>query len=205
VWLFTTNLKEDLDPAFIDRCRLNEMINAPMANSVFEILRTGINDKIQHGEILLDALIYDQASDTIMTDPPEVLSQSDGDKLLRAERPAGLPTLTWAARTWPSTAITAVSILYRIAELAAGLSGRNLRGLVDVTLFECFADDAPNLRDALEALESVVRREAVQGARIGLDDATAAVGIRPSGTTDDSDIEFVTGLPIEQNEYSDDE
>ncbi|KAF2831956.1 AAA-domain-containing protein [Ophiobolus disseminans] len=197
IWFFTTNLVEDLDPAFIDRCRFMEEVKTPAANCVFEMLRADINARIRRGRIAFKTLVYGHHCDTIMTDAPKDLPQC-------SEQPHEIPSLVWATRYWPSTATTAVTVLRQIATLAAGLSGRMLRGLLDVAIFQYLVDDKPDLRQVLDALELVVRKEITQRSRKALD-STMTDEILPSSITDDFDFEFVGNLPIETNQYSDDE
>jgi hypothetical protein len=134
VWIFTTNLVEDLDPAFLDRCRLKEVINAPVVDCVYEMLRAEINTKIRQGEIVIDTMMYDPRYGI------NSAGSSTNTALICTEHLTELPSLDWATRYWPPAASTAVSILQRIATLAAGLSGRNLRGLLDVALFTYWVD-----------------------------------------------------------------
>jgi hypothetical protein len=160
VWLFTTNLLDTLDPAFVDRCRLKKSINAPATSCVYEMLRTEINAKIRRGKIVIDSLVYDVAHDAVSVTTPE--GSSTNDIHPNTEGANEIPTIEWASINWPPTTTTAVVVLQRIATLAAGLSGRNLRGLLDVALFTYWINDPPNLRDALAALEVIVREETGQ-------------------------------------------
>jgi hypothetical protein len=159
VWIFTTNLVEYLDPAFLDRCRLKEVINAPVVDRVYEMLRAEINAKIRQGEIVIDTMIYGH--------PYEINSagSSTNTALIGTEHLTELPSLDWATRYWPPAASTAVLILQRIATLAADLSGRNLRGLLDAALFKYWVDAQPNLLDALTTLEIVARKETDQSGK----------------------------------------
>jgi hypothetical protein len=215
VWLFTTNLLEDLDPAFVDRCRLKEIINAPAASCAYDMLRTEINAKLRRGEILVDSMIYDLDHDAVSTTTPKDLPapRSDVPPHVHAESLGEIPTVEWARRYWPLTLNTAVVILQRIATLAAGLSGRNLRGLLDVALFTYWVDDddQPSLQAALAALEIIVRKETgragndedsdslAEGELVGQADG-GDVGELPVGGADCSRL----ALPIETNVYSSD-
>jgi hypothetical protein len=155
---------------------------------------------------MVKSLTYNEPCDSIMTDDEE--AQSSSDKSLSSGSPLVVPTLAWASKHWSPHSSTAVSVLRRIATLVVGLSARNLRGLPDVALFEAFAeDDVPELRNILDALETVIRREALQALGATHDEGSAMrSGLLSTTTSDDSDIDFVTDdLPIEQNQYSDDE
>jgi hypothetical protein len=112
--------------------------------------------------------------------------------------------LVWAARHWPSIATTTVTVLHGIAANAAGLSARTLRGFLDVALFRYVVDEQPDLRQVLDALELVTRKEAAQRLRKA-SDVTQVEGGLLSGLTNESDVEFVSALPVETNQYSDDE
>jgi hypothetical protein len=210
VWLFTTNLLEDLDCAFVDRCRLKETISAPVASCVYEMLRTEINAKIRRGEIVVDSMVYDLAHDAVSVTTTNSISSSVMHS--HAENPGEIPTVERANRHGSSTITTAVVNLQRIAALAAGLSGRNLRGLLDVALFTYWADDQPNLQDALAALEAVVRKESGQ-MRKGGDADSDGLGEGELVTQADGDVEELPAggagcsrltLPIDTNIYSSD-
>jgi hypothetical protein len=210
VWLFTTNLPDTLDPAFVDRCRLKESINAPATSCVYEMLRTDINAKIRRGKIVMDSLVYDVAHDAVSVTTSG--DSSTNDMHPNTEGASKIPTIEWANRNWPPTITTAVVALQRIATLAAGLSGRNLRGLLDVALFKYWVNDQPNVRDALAALEVIVRKETgqtVEASHEGSDNlregelghqAGADAGELPFGDAGYSRLV----LPIDINVYSSD-
>jgi hypothetical protein len=197
VWLFTTNLVEELDPAFIDRCRLKEHVFAPAANCIYDMFRAEINAKLQRGDIINDSMLYNPSCGVETGSTPQDCPEPE-------EHPKELPSLDWACRHWLPTMNTAASTLQRIAAMATGLSGRNLRGLLDVALFTYFVDDAPSLYNALVALEAVVRKETRQTT-----DAGAVVDQQMVGDVEeDCDPPNSDGarlpLPIDTNIYSSD-
>ncbi|KAF1920158.1 P-loop containing nucleoside triphosphate hydrolase protein [Ampelomyces quisqualis] len=161
VWLFTTNLPEDLDPAFVDRCRLKEHVHAPAANCVYDILRADINAKLRCGEILVGSAPRDGLGE-IIGDCTTNGTSENGVPLCAAVDDDNIPSLVWAGKCSPPAEGTAAATLQCIAANACGLSGRNLRGLLDVALFTYFVDETPSLSDALVALERVVQKEARQ-------------------------------------------
>lgn len=211
VWLFTTNLVEDLDPAFVDRCRLKEEINAPVADTVYEIFRADLNSKMRNTEILIDGMIYDQRREDDNVNATEVLLEdhttTDNSHI------GSIPALEWARFHSPPTATTAVSILRKIARLAVGLSSRNLRGLVDVALFKHVTEDQPRLREVLSALEVVVRKEITEHTVVG---RGQAVGTYPEpfiGGKVDKELEFIAAsdfditshIPVDREESDSDD
>jgi hypothetical protein len=196
VWLFTTNLMEELDSAFVDRCRLKEHVYAPAANCIYDMFRAEINAKLRRGEILVDSMLYSSCSEANSASTPQGHSESE-------QRTEEVPSLDWACRHWLPTINTAASTLQRIASQAAGLSGRNLRGLLDVALFTYFVDEVPSLHDALVALESLVQKETK-------DTGTAADGHMLGDIEEDCELPKEDNggsrrvLPIDTNIYSSD-
>jgi hypothetical protein len=214
VWLFTTNLLDALDPAFVDRCRLKESIDAPATSCVYEMLRTEINAKIRRGEIVVDCLVYDVARDAVRDAVSVTTSEGSSNSGMHpnTEGASEIPSIEWANRNWPPTTTTAVVVLQRIATLAAGLSGRNLRGLLDVALLTYWVDDQPNLRNALAALEVIVRKETGQTGKASHEDSDH-LGLGELGHQAEADAgELPLGdvgysrlvLPIDINVYSSD-
>jgi hypothetical protein len=105
VCLFTTNLIENLDVAFISRCRLKKHIDVPVANGAFQILRHELNCLIKHGDIIVDTMLFDagHSSPSPNSDAPDYhLSE--------------IPSLYWAVEVK-----TAVTELRGIANWQAAL------------------------------------------------------------------------------------
>jgi SpoVK/Ycf46/Vps4 family AAA+-type ATPase len=152
VCLFTTNLIEDLDPAFVSRCRLKKHIDVPSANGVFEILRDELNQMIKDGEIIVGTMLFE-------ADHAAASSNSDALHYRLLE----ILSLPWASIHWPVEVKTAVTELRRIASLANGLAGRDIRGIVQETSFT-YLSDRDSLWHVLRALEVVVREETDQPA-----------------------------------------
>ncbi|CAO2649136.1 Nn.00g100850.m01.CDS01 [Neocucurbitaria sp. VM-36] len=179
IFVFTSNLINCLDSAFVDRCCLEEEVNTPATECVFDILRKEINGLIQHGLIVSDTMIYassDSPDTCALSRVPTASSQLSSSSLL--------PSRQWADIHWPSKATTAVSELYRIAMLAKGLSGRKLKGLVMNAQYKYLVDEPGDLRDLLIALEAVVRK-ATRHKKITDEQQTA---------TDPDAAEFLTNL-----------
>ncbi|KAL5117203.1 hypothetical protein ACEQ8H_004892 [Pleosporales sp. CAS-2024a] len=65
VWIFTTNLVQELDPAFVDRCLFRKAVNAPESDCIYEMLRMDIDARIQRGEISRTGMPSDQPSATV--------------------------------------------------------------------------------------------------------------------------------------------
>lgn len=176
--MFTSNLIGSLDSAFIDRCCLEEEVNTPATECVFEILRKEINGLLQCGIVFCETMIYEAWSDSTVT--------------TRASTPNLIPSRQWANIHWPSTATTAVSELYRIAMLAKGLSGRKLKGLVTNAQYKYLVDEPSDLRDLLVALEAVIRKATRQRTNVGKQEEEAAAN--------ESDVaKFLTNLEADEN------
>jgi hypothetical protein len=155
VCIFTTNLVDNLDPAFKSRCCIKKLVNAPVTDCVFEILRMELNNLINLGLIVFETLIYDLprgnlSDSSSFVEVPSATSPVDMSII---------PTRQWANANWPSTAITAVSTLLEIAKSAPGLSGRTLKRLVTYARYQYLVDEPGDLRDLLVALEAVIREE----------------------------------------------
>ena len=165
-FFFTSNLVSSLDPAFVDRCYIENEIKAPAAECAFEILRLEINELINRGAIIFERLLFENSPD---------LSGSDDAFSEAHERHASalgrvgyhqtlsdIPSRQWASMHWPCNATTAVSELFRIARLGNGLSGRKLKGLVTCARYKYLVDDPGDLRDLLNALEEEIREKTQQ-------------------------------------------
>ncbi|KAH8726315.1 P-loop containing nucleoside triphosphate hydrolase protein [Phaeosphaeriaceae sp. PMI808] len=205
VFIFTSNLPSTLDPAFVDRCRLEKAVDAPSTDAAFEILRMELNALLARGLIVFNTLIYSSSQDVSydiwterLSQPPSVPDQSPYSDMMQ-----GIPSLEWAASHWPASAVTAVSELRRISLLAKGLSGRNLKGLIALARYEHLVDDPSDLHDVLIAFEQVVRE------KVGRSEDKSADQLQVEEDLDlpvnvKANIGHLSRLPIDCNTYSSD-
>jgi hypothetical protein len=168
------------------------------------MLRADIHAKLRCGEILIDSASPDGYQET-KVDCITSETVANGGFL------DGIPSLDWVGGHLSPAAGTAASTLQCIAANACGLSGRNLRGLLDVALFTYFVDEAPYLSEALVALERVVQKEARQAESCG--DKSVEIIAQQKHIGQDEDVELPASnnrvcsrltLPIDTNVYSSD-
>lgn len=152
----------NLDDAFISRCFITEFINGPSMASAFEILRSELNGLIEAKKVYWENLVYHLPAtngDQILNDSSDSscsIVSSNGAAIVDPLPSGYIPSKQWAEINWPRNTISAVSELQRIASVAKGLSGRNLRGLITLARLRHTVDDPCELRDLLIALEVVV-------------------------------------------------
>jgi hypothetical protein len=147
VFICTSNFISHIDSAFVDRCFLEEFIDVPAVDCVYEILRSELNGLIQQELVYSTTMIYEGYA-VQPESSPVVYTQT---RLI--------PNLGWASIHWGGAGCTAASELHRIAELARGLSGRKLSDLVSQAQYKYTADGPCDLREMLIALERAVRRK----------------------------------------------
>lgn len=167
-------------------------------------MRAELNTRIQRGEILLDLTAE---------------SASSHGRILNAgvatsDIPREVPSLEAAKVQQSATFHTAVLMLQYISTLSTGISARHLRGLLNVSLFQCRVYGRPTLQEALAAFEILVRKEVGIPTEQGLN-SVRGVAAHDIEEHDDADMEFPTSdvqqgnggessLPIDLNIYSSD-
>lgn len=67
IFFSTSNFISNIDSAFVDRIVLKRFINAPTANCAYEIFRLSLNSLIDRGELAVDTMIYDDTSNTLVS------------------------------------------------------------------------------------------------------------------------------------------
>jgi hypothetical protein len=177
---------------------LKEHVQAPAANCVYDMFRTNINAKLRYGEILVDPPL--RVGLQGLNGHCATNGTSDDRAPLGAEDQGEIPSLGWADRHLPQAEGTVASTLRTIAASACGLSGRNLRGLLDVALFTYFVDGPPYLSDALSALERVVQKEADQAGSGGR--TKDEIGARRKLVGQDEDAGQEEDVELPENNYS---
>ncbi|KAH3954843.1 hypothetical protein HBH70_035400 [Parastagonospora nodorum] len=208
VWIFTTNLVDDLDPAFVDRCLLREAIKAPVANCIYELLRAELNTRIQRGEILLDHMAESASSHGLQTTGRIINADAATSDIPLIE----IPSLKAAKVHQSATLHTVVQMLQHISTLSMGISARHLRGLLKVSHFQCRVYGRPTLQEALTAFEILVRKEVELSPE---QDVSSVMAARDVEDCEDADMELPMGdsqqgngedisLPIDVNIYSSD-
>jgi hypothetical protein len=143
--IFTSSLVDNLNPAFKDRCCVEQLMDAPVTDCVYEILRMELNNLIQLGLLVFDSMMYEQVS----SDESFSTSASVNE----------ISTWQWAKTYWPPNAFTAASSLWEIANLAQGLSERSLKRLVTYARHKYLVEHPGDLRSMLAALDMIVREK----------------------------------------------
>lgn len=144
VFICTSNFVSNIDTAFVDRCFLEEFVDAPAVDCVFDILRSELNNLIQQDMVRFDTMIYEGYA-----------GQPNSSPVLYTQTTL-IPSLSWASIHWGGAECTAVSELYRIAGLARGLSGRKLGDLVSQARYKYTTEGPCDLQEILIALERAV-------------------------------------------------
>ncbi|KAH7391968.1 P-loop containing nucleoside triphosphate hydrolase protein [Pyrenochaeta sp. MPI-SDFR-AT-0127] len=205
IFFFTSNFISSLDPAFVDRCCIEEEISTPTTECAFEILRMEMNDLIDHGFIVFKTLIYEEFVDLsnkpldtsfAFVQTPKDISPEDSSQFRELSR---IPSREWANSYWPSKARTVVSELYRIAILASGLSGRKLKGLVIQAYYKYIVDEPGELHDMLNALEAVIRRQTGQHGRSVENEAVCKSDLEAGKDQVEDVAEFLMSLEADEN------
>lgn len=147
VFICTSNFIENIDGAFVDRCFLEEFIDVPAVDCVYDILRTELNRLIRQGLVFSDTMVYEGYA--VQPESSPVVYTQTGL----------IPSLGWASIHWGGAGCTAASELYRIAGLARGLSGRKLGDLVSQAQYKYTGEGPCELQEMLIALERAVRRK----------------------------------------------
>lgn len=145
VFICTSNFIGNIDSAFVDRCFLEEFIDVPTVDCVYDILRSELNGLIQQEVVYSNTMIYEDY--TVQPDSTPVMYMQT----------KSIPSLSWASIHWAGAGRTAASELFRIAELAKGLSGRKLGDLVSQAQYKYTAEGPCDLQEMLVALEKAVR------------------------------------------------
>ncbi|OAL53173.1 P-loop containing nucleoside triphosphate hydrolase protein [Pyrenochaeta sp. DS3sAY3a] len=162
IFIFTSNMFANLDEAFTSRCFITEFINGPSMACAFEIFRSELNGLIEAKKVYWENLVYHLPAtngDQILNDSNDSscsMTSRNGAATVDLSPSSCIPSKQWAEINWPRNTISAVSELQRIASVAKGLSGRNLRGLITLARLQHTVDDPCELRDLLIALEVVV-------------------------------------------------
>jgi hypothetical protein len=145
VFICTSNFISNIDSAFVDRCFLEEFIDVPAVDCVYDILRSELNGLIQQEVVCSNTMIYEGYA-----------VQPDSSPAMYTQTRL-IPSLSWASIHWAGAGRTAASELHRIAELAKGLSGRKLGDLVSQAQYKYTTEGPCNLQEMLIALERAVR------------------------------------------------
>jgi hypothetical protein len=173
VFIFTSNLSSTLDPAFVDRCRIEKIVDAPNADVVFEIMRTELNALISRRLVTFDTLVYDSLhGPSSKCSDGAVCASTSGSS--QTEHITHIPSYNWADDHWPPTSVTAVSELRKLSHIATGLSGRKLKNMIALSRYEYLVDHPADLRDVLVALEVVVR-EVVGPTKTAIEDTPVEI------------------------------
>ncbi|KAF2797668.1 AAA-domain-containing protein [Melanomma pulvis-pyrius CBS 109.77] len=158
IFIFTSNLIDNIDPAFVDRCRIKQYVGIPSVKCVYEIFRSVINELIRTNLVLFDSSDLDHTTSPLLhikvSAPPQDESYGGAP-----ETPTFIPEFEWVITHLSNRHSTAPWELQEIARLAEGLSGRTLRGLPMLAMTKYTMDEPCDLRDLLAALRKAIKEE----------------------------------------------
>ncbi|KAF2015746.1 P-loop containing nucleoside triphosphate hydrolase protein [Aaosphaeria arxii CBS 175.79] len=171
VIICTSNLKDVLDDAFVDRCRIKKHLDSPNVDCIYNILRSAINELIKLGLVVYDVTELNaatknstQAEQGTPKFMPVSLSPLSAHNSLHKEDRSYVPDLDWVIGnlshlTYDDQPETAPILLRRIAQSAMGLSSRTLRTLPIAALAEYTVAEPCDFRQLLGALERKLAEE----------------------------------------------
>jgi SpoVK/Ycf46/Vps4 family AAA+-type ATPase len=164
VFICTSNLIDNIDSAFVDRCGIEQCVGTPSVECAYGIFRSVINELIKTGLVFFDPA--DLNSDTCLRDltssSPSQRStyvQSTQSNDTAFGHPTYLPELEWVDLHLFDRVLTAPWELRRIAAEADGLSGRTLRRLPMLAMTKYTVNEPCDMRDLLVALRRVVKEK----------------------------------------------
>jgi SpoVK/Ycf46/Vps4 family AAA+-type ATPase len=161
VFLATSNMRDRMDEAFLDRFSLQRFIGRPALSATFEILRSRINALIQRGLVACDNAISSKGhTDMSQT---SISGYSSGDDHVPCSTSINtnsflLPRPYSAAAAMHPNAENVVE-LSRIARFGETLSARKLEGVIDVAVCMYTTGNTCKLSQVFAALEKVLRQE----------------------------------------------
>ncbi|KAF2185101.1 AAA-domain-containing protein [Zopfia rhizophila CBS 207.26] len=181
VFICTSNLKDNMDVAFVDRCGIKQFVETPNNECAYEIFRSVINELIKNGLVFFDA--SDFQHDSILHETlPEIPIVGDSSPMISNSSSLHVPSPSLLVRTsesydssldnllyipelgWVGIHLfhctkTAPRELWRIARKASGLSGRTLRRLPILAMAKYTIEEPCDLHELLAALKTVVKEE----------------------------------------------
>lgn len=164
VFICTSNLLDNIDTAFVDRCGIEQCVGTPSIECAYGIFRSVINELIKTGLVFFDPT--DLNLDTCLRDPissspsqRSIYVQSTQSDDTASGQPTYLPELEWVDLHLFDRVLTAPWELRRIAAEADGLSGRTLRRLPMLAMTKYTVNEPCDMCDLLVALRRVVKEK----------------------------------------------
>ena len=133
----TSNLKQAIDPAFLDRVDYGVAIPPPCESAIYEILRSTLNELMRCGLVMACPC---EVPEFILPDPQDRVYVPDFNKLIYLENYPDCPARVVAA----------------LARQCRGYSGRKLKKLPLLAITTYTWGDRCPLEDALSALKRAV-------------------------------------------------
>ncbi|KAF2740395.1 AAA-domain-containing protein [Polyplosphaeria fusca] len=164
IFLCTSNLKDNLDSAFIDRCAIKQFMDTPSIECVYEIFRSVINEFMRNGLVYRDAAegLSRRRADNEATEGFSPISSTlghDADDAFSKPEDVSIPELEWVNANLAFFADSAPRELRNLAQRAAGLSGRTLRRLPMLALAKHTVDEPCELGELLRGLKRAINEE----------------------------------------------
>ncbi|KAF2876545.1 P-loop containing nucleoside triphosphate hydrolase protein, partial [Massariosphaeria phaeospora] len=172
VLVCTSNLIENMDLAFVDRCGVKQYVGEPNFEAAYEIVRSVINKLIKTGLVYFTLTMdcgqecgsnsqsTNISSNSYPSQLDEVSPSLESESPNLTEDLNSIPELAWARLQLSHHGNTTAAKLESISQLATGLSGRTLRRLPWLALARYTVDEPCSLAELLTALEKVVLEEA---------------------------------------------
>lgn len=152
----TSNLIEAIDPAFVDRMDVKQLIPCPSPSAIYEIFRSCLNELIRSGTIETDAT----PTSPHPPSSPFADGRPDGH---RASSPwtvlDHVPEWAEMRERLPLQPDSPGSKTWALAQRCVGLSGRSLRRLPVLGLAKYTWGGACSLSEAVAALTAAVEQE----------------------------------------------
>ncbi|KAF2474666.1 AAA-domain-containing protein, partial [Lindgomyces ingoldianus] len=198
IFICTSNLEENMDEAFMDRCGIKRYIEAPNVECTYEIFRSVINELIKSELVcfnLTGKVSNTNIEGSYITSP----SSSKGeDHHTTLSQLVYIPDLEWINLHPFHRSKSAARELLRIARGAQGLSGRTLRRLPMLAMAEFTTEEPCELAELLVGLARAVKEE--HKTKFGDNsDAVMAEGERDVGLSEDDlgDIDHLTDFSMD--------
>jgi hypothetical protein len=160
VFICTSNLIDNIDPAFVDRCGIEQCVETPSVKCAYGIFRSVLNELLKAGLVFFDPIELDSdpsLSNHRSSNPHQQRGTDSND--FANENLTYLPELEWVELHLFDRIMTAPWELRMIAAEAEGLSGRTLRRLPMLAMAKYTVKEPCDMRDILIALRRVVKEK----------------------------------------------
>ncbi|KAK3702358.1 hypothetical protein LTR37_014932 [Vermiconidia calcicola] len=172
--LCTSNLIDAIDPAFVDRVDIKQLIPSPSPAAIYNIFRSCLNELVRSN--LVDSAVQfserSSSSRTLSSSPRKPATRSGGRKVVNRNTSASSPSEPWTIVSPPIIPTfsdmkvrfegqpdSPACRVWALAQKCHGFSGRTLRRLPILGLAMYTWGGDCTLQDAVSALEAAVEQE----------------------------------------------